>query len=279
MIEHKIVYREFPPGSLLPSERKLGEQLKVNRMTIVRVYEELLAAGLIERKQGSGTRVSTSKWGMLHSGTTNWKSYVEGGTFLPMLPLIKRIKQEANSVKDIYDLAGGDLPTDLSPSSLLVSFLKDITEVDTGFEHVQGQLLLRETIAHYMKELYNINATSSSIIVTTGIQQSIYLITQCLLSPGDAIAIESPSYIYSFPLFQSTGLRVFGLPVDENGINPEDIITLYRKHRIKFIFLNPTYQNPTRTVLSENRWKRIAEIAAELNIPISEGDSYNPYLL
>ncbi len=62
-IEQKISYGEFPPGTLLPSERKLAEQLNVNRMTIVHVYDKLNAVGLVERKRGSGTRVSTHKWG------------------------------------------------------------------------------------------------------------------------------------------------------------------------------------------------------------------------
>ena len=84
-IEEKIAYGEYPPGSRLPSERKMAEQLNVNRMTIVHVYDELQASGLVERKKGSGTRVSTHKWGILPKGVTNWRKYIEGGTFLTYL--------------------------------------------------------------------------------------------------------------------------------------------------------------------------------------------------
>ncbi len=280
IIEQKITNGEYPPGSLLPPERKLGELLNVNRMTIVRVYDELAATGLIIRKQGSGTRVNTHKWGILPSGATNWKKYIEGGTFLPMLPLIKRIKKESASQRIRFDLTSLELPDDLFPAHLWFHFLQDIEKETILFNksdnHMQGQFALRETIAQYMKEFYHINTSSSSILVTTGTHQSLHLITQCLLSPGDAIALESPSYLYSLPLFQSAGLRVFDLPVDENGMDPEGIIDLHRKHRIKFIFTNPIFQNPTGTVLSESRRKRVAEIAAELNIPICEGDPYNP---
>ena len=83
IIEEKIAYGELPSGSLLPSERKLAEQLKVNRMTIVHVYDELQASGLVERKKGSGTRVSTHKWVILPKGVTNWRKYIESGSFLP----------------------------------------------------------------------------------------------------------------------------------------------------------------------------------------------------
>jgi DNA-binding transcriptional MocR family regulator len=272
-IEEKISYGEFPAGSLLPSERKLAERLNVNRMTIVHVYDELQASGLVERKKGSGTRVSTHKWGILPKGVTNWRKYIEGGSFLPTYPLIRRIREEAKQMKDGLNMSSGELSADLFPAHFLqASFAEQTFPSNLGYVHPQGHLPLRETIADYVKKYHNINTTSSSILITSGAQQAIHLITQCLLNPGDAVAIEAPSYCYSLPLFQSAGLRIFGLPVDEYGINPDDIVTLYRKHKIRMIFLNPTYQSPTGTVLPETRRKRVLEISAELGIPIVEDD-------
>jgi GntR family transcriptional regulator, regulator for abcA and norABC len=96
-----------------------------------------------------------------------------------------------------------------------------------------------------------------------------------LLKPGDAVAIEDPSYCFSLPLFQSAGLRTFLLPVDQHGINPDDLISLHRKHRIRMIFLNPNYQNPTGTILHPTRRKRILELSSEFGIPIIEDDPYS----
>lgn len=275
-IEQKIAYGEFPPGTLLPSERKLAEQLSVNRMTIVHVYDELQASGLVERKRGSGTQVSAHKWGILPKGITNWRKYVEGGSFLPTYPLIRRVREEAKQLEDGFDLASGELSADLFPSRLLQSSLIDESfPNDLSYEHPQGYLSLRETVASYVKTHHNINTTSSSVLITSGAQQALYLITQCLLSPGDAVAIESPSYCYSLPLFQSAGLRIFGLPVGAEGINPDDIEDLYRKHQIRMIFLNPTYQNPTGTVLSDALRKEVVEISEKLGIPIVEDDPFS----
>ena len=272
-IEEKIAYGELPPGSLLPSERKLAQQLNVNRMTIVHVYDELQASGLVERKKGSGTRVSTHKWGVLPKGVTNWRKYIESGSFLPTYPLIKRIRDEAKVMKNGYNLASGELSADLFPSGFLKSsFNEQITTNDFGYLNAQGHLDFRETLSSYVKDFHNIHTTSSSVLITSGAQQALYLITQCLLSPGDAVAIEAPSYSYSLPLFQSAGLRIFGLPVDENGINPDDIVTLHRKHQIRMVFLNPTFQSPTGTVLSDTRRKRVLEVSSELGIPIVEDD-------
>ncbi|WP_445506128.1 MocR-like pyridoxine biosynthesis transcription factor PdxR [Niallia sp. 03190] len=275
-IEEKIAYGEFPPGSLLPSERKLAEQLNVNRMTIVHVYDELQASGLVQRKKGSGTQVSTHKWGVLPKGVTNWRKYVEGGSFLPTYPLIRHIREAAKRMENGFDLASGELSADLFPTRILQSsFTKALFPDDLGYEHPQGHLPFRETVAAYMKSYHHIDTTSSSVLITSGAQQALYLLTQCLLSPGDAIAFEAPSYCYSLPLFQSTGLRIFGLQVDAHGINPDDIVSLHRKHQIRMVFLNPTYQNPTGTVLTDKRRKKVLEISTELGIPIVEDDPFS----
>ena len=257
----------------MPSERKLAEQLKVNRMTIVHVYDELQASGLVERKKGSGTRVSTHKWGILPKGVTNWRKYIERGSFLPTYPLIRRIREEAKQMKDGFNLSSGELSADLFPARFLqASFAEQTFPHNLGYEHPQGHLTFRKTIASYVKEYHHIHTTSSSVLITSGAQQALYLITQCLLNPGDAVAIEAPSYSYSLPLFQSAGLRIFAFPIDDEGINPDDIIAYYPKHQIRMIFLNPTFQSPTGTVMTQTSRKRVLEIAAELGIPIVEDD-------
>ena len=273
MIEERIAYGEFPPGSLLPSERKLALELDVNRMTIAHVYDELQASGLVERKKGSGTRVSSHKWGILPKGVTNWRKYIESGPFIPTYPLVKKIRDVAKGMNDGFNLASGELSSDLFPTHLLQSsFADQMMSNDLGHVHQQGHLPFRETLAQYVKKDLNIQTTSSSVLITSGAQQALYLITQCLLSPGDAVAIEAPSYSYSLPLFQSAGLRIYGLPVDQEGVNPDDIVKLYKKHQIRMIFLNPTFQSPTGTVLSDRRREKVLEISAQLGIPIVEDD-------
>ncbi|GAA3326953.1 hypothetical protein GCM10020331_064960 [Ectobacillus funiculus] len=80
-IEHGISSGEFPPDSVLPSERTLAKELQVNRSTVVAAYEELQALGVIERKKGSGTRVSTDIWGIAHKRIPNWGAIYGGRLF------------------------------------------------------------------------------------------------------------------------------------------------------------------------------------------------------
>ncbi len=274
-IERRISFGEFPPGSVLPSERELAKQLQVNRSTIVAAYEELRAEGIVESKRGSGTRVSTDIWGIPHKRVPNWRLLVEGGAFLPNFPLIRQIRKETQE-NELLDMASGELSADLFPTKAFRRIMSEQPfDSYLGYENPQGNLPLRETIATHVKTLKNIDATPSSILITSGAQQALHLIVQCLLKPGDAVAIEDPSYCYSLPLFESAGLRTFSLPVDKHGVNPDDLEAIHRKHRLKMVFLNPNFHNPTGTLLSAARKKRILELSSEYGIPIIEDDPYS----
>ena len=95
--------------------------------------------------------------------------------------------------------------------------------------------MLRKTIAH-VQQYKQIEADSSSILITSGAQQALNLIVQCLLKPGDAIAIGRSFVLFFAPMFKSAGLNIFHLPVDKDGMNPDDLIDLHKKHRICMVF-------------------------------------------
>ncbi len=116
--------------------------------------------------------------------------------------------------------------------------------------------------------------STDNVLITSGGQQAFHLIAQCLLQPGDGIAIESPSYLYSLRLFTSAGIRLYPIPVDHDGLIPEKIEELYYKNKIRMVFTNPTYQNPTGTVLSESRRRKLVRVCEKLRIPLIEDDPY-----
>jgi DNA-binding transcriptional MocR family regulator len=274
-IEQGISSSLFPPDSLLPSERSLAKELGVNRSTVVSAYEELQALGIVERKKGSGTRVSTDIWGVSHKRIPNWGRYVEDGSFLPNLPLVQKIRTEIQK-NNLVNLASGELSADMMPTEAFQNILSRQPFLGSlGYDHPQGNEALRHTIVSHIREYKKIDTDSSSILITSGAQQALHLIVECLLKPGDAVAIEDPSYCYSLPLFQSAGLRTFLLPVDKHGANPEDLLALHKKHRIRMVFLNPDYQNPTGAVMSISRRKKFLELSTELGIPIIEDDPYS----
>ncbi|WP_462411381.1 MocR-like pyridoxine biosynthesis transcription factor PdxR [Neobacillus sp. Marseille-QA0830] len=274
-IESGIADGTFPPDKPLPSERALAKELNINRSTVVAAYDELESNGLIQRHRGSGTTISKDIWGITKKRIPSWNRYIEAGSFLPNLPVTQRIRKEAVEHK-LINLASGELSEDLFP----LRYLREITSSRSfigslGYDHPQGNAILRETIANHVKQYRNIETNPSSILITSGAQQALHLVVQCLLKQGDAVALEDPSYNYNLPIFKSAGLKPYYIPVNHDGINPDDLLSLHKKHRIRMIFLNPSFQNPTGAFLSEKKRQAILELSSEHGIPVVEDDPYS----
>ncbi|WP_045521278.1 MocR-like pyridoxine biosynthesis transcription factor PdxR [Neobacillus niacini] len=274
-IENGIANGTFPPDKPLPSERNLAKELDINRSTVVAAYDELESNGLIQRNRGSGTTISKDIWGITKKRIPSWNRYIEAGSFLPNLPVTQRIRKEAVEHK-LINLASGELSEDLFPLDSLRQITVSRSFIGSlGYDHPQGNLILRETITKHVKQFRRIESDPSSILITSGAQQALHLVVQCLLKPGDAVALEDPSYSYNLPIFKSAGIKPYFLSVYKDGINPDDLLTLHKKHRIKMIFLNPSFQNPTGTLLQEKQRKAILEISSEHGIPVVEDDPYS----
>lgn len=274
-LENGIADGTFPPDKPLPSERYLAKELNINRSTVVAAYDELESNGLIQRNRGSGTTISKDIWGITKKRIPSWNRYIEAGSFLPNLPVTQRIRKEAVEHK-LINLASGELSEDLFP----IAYLREITSTRSfigslGYDHPQGNEILRNTITEHVRQFRKIETSPSSILITSGAQQALHLVVQCLLKPGDAVVLEDPSYNYNLPIFKSAGIKPFYLSVDKNGINSEELLSLHRKHRIRMIFLNPAYQNPTGSILNEKQRKAILDISSEHGIPVVEDDPYS----
>lgn len=268
-IEQAIALGQLSPGERLPSERDLSIWLEVNRSTVIRAFDELAERNIIVKKAGSGTYVNDQKWGLLASPSFNWRNNLMNSYRQPAATL-------PQTQHNYYDLRNGDLPIELYPSlklpemdwqSLILAEQQDATQM--------GILSLRETVQSYVKQRFNFTVPVEQILITSGTQQAISLIALGLLKPGDAIGIEQPSYFYALPIFQSVGLRIYGIPVDQQGVSIQRLDELIHKHSLKMIFVNPNFQNPTGAVMSSERKKALIEFCQRKNLPIVEDDAYS----
>ncbi|MFD2328415.1 PLP-dependent aminotransferase family protein [Cohnella sp. GCM10020058] len=272
--EQKIKSGELTAGSPLPAERKLAAQLEVNRTTVIQAYEELRASGWVVSKIGSGTVVAGGDASPLRPA--DWRKYLDVGTMLPNSDAMRRIRSGLRKEAGLVDFASGELSEALFPGETVRGiFSGQPYDGPLGYDDPQGYGPFREALSDFLSRHLHIGTSASSLLITSGSQQSLFLIMQCLLNQGDAVGVETPSYCFSLPLLQSAGLRVYPLPVGPVGIDPEDVKRLHRKHRLKMLFLNPNFQNPTGTVLSAERRAALLGIAEKEGIPIVEDDPFS----
>jgi DNA-binding transcriptional MocR family regulator len=122
--------------------------------------------------------------------------------------------------------------------------------------------------------LRGLPAGAGEILVTTGSQQALGLVASVLPDPGDNVLVENPSYLAALQTFSFAGARLVPVHCDDDGIDPQALPELIARHAPKFLYLVPTFQNPTGRTLPAERRRRLAEIAAEHGLWLVEDDPY-----
>ncbi|MGI9100662.1 MAG: PLP-dependent aminotransferase family protein, partial [Solirubrobacteraceae bacterium] len=179
---------------------------------------------------------------------------------------------------EVISFAGGLPAPELFPAELIAgAFAAALAPREAAralqYSSTEGDPLLRELLAQRLA-LRGLPAGADEILVTTGSQQALGLVASVLLDPGDAVLVENPSYLAALQCFGFAGARLVPAPCDDDGLDPEQLPALIAEHRPKFLYVVPTFQNPTGRTLTERRRRRLAEVAAEHGLWIVEDDPY-----
>jgi DNA-binding transcriptional MocR family regulator len=183
---------------------------------------------------------------------------------------------------EIVSLAGGMPNLSAIPMDMMAGIVEKLIRED-GQEALQygsgqGHPQLREQICDVMA-LEGIKANPDDVLVTTGSQQALDLISRIFIDPGDVVLVEAPSYVGALGTFAQYEASVVHVEMDENGLIPEAlrqaIKTLrYQGRRIKFLYLIPNYQNPAGVLLPADRRSEILDICRSEKIFIVEDNPY-----
>lgn len=274
-IKEKIANGEWPIGTKIPSQRSLAKHFAVNRSTVITALEELIADGLIEGTMGKGTIVINNTWTLLakHS-TPDWDKYVAAGFQQPSRKTVQEINQsESNST--LIQLSKGELSNELFPLDIMKEMMEKVAHnMDAfGYEEPKGYLPLREALSSYLQTV-GIHASPSSILIVSGALQALQLIAMGLLQSGSTVFLDQPSYLYSLHVFQSAGMRMAGLQMDEEGLMPESIKMTPNMRTRAILYTNPCFQNPTGVLMSKKRREEILAFSEQHHLPIIEDDIY-----
>ena len=183
---------------------------------------------------------------------------------------------------EIVSLAGGMPNLSAFPMEMMASvvdkLIKDHGQEALQYGNGQGHPRLREQICEVMA-LEGIRAHPDDVIITTGSQQALDLISRIFLDPNDVVLVEAPSYVGALGTFHQYEGQVVHVAMDNDGLIPDALreaikVTRSAGHKIKFLYLIPNYQNPAGVLLSPERRTEILEICREEKIFVIEDNPY-----
>ncbi len=137
----------------------------------------------------------------------------------------------------------------------------------------EGYGPLREQIAGFMNSKCATLAPEQ-LIVTTGSQQALDLLGKTLVGPSDKVIVEGPTFLATIQCFRLYGAELISAPLDEEGVDVDRLERLIVEHRPKFVYLIPTFGNPSGRMLGLARRQRLLEIAVRHNTILVEDDPY-----
>lgn len=244
-VEDEVHAGRLLPGGALPTVRELGERLKVSPATVAAAYKLLRGRGLITGAGRGGTRVAPR----------------------PPSPAAKRAVPVAEGLRD---LASGN------PDPLLLPAVAGVLPAIRGDPHLYGDTTELPALMRFLKGEFDADGIpSGALTLTSGALDAIERTLREHLRPGDAVAVEDPSFPGLLDLLGSAGYGRVPMAVDDEGPVPADVEQALR--RASAIIVTPRAQNPTGAALSVARAKALRRLLrARPGVLLIENDPAGP---
>lgn len=203
------------------------------------------------------------------------------------LPFADRLNNvETSAIRELFKLLGkpgiisfaGGFPDSamFDVAGIQEAANKALTEEPGGalqYGATEGYNPLREQLAAFMGTK-GVSVAPDGLIVTTGSQQALDLLGKTMISPGDKVIVEAPTFLATIQCFRLYGAELISAPIDANGVKTDELEKLMVEHKPKFVYLIPTFGNPSGAMLSLERRKKVLELAVKYNTLIVEDDPY-----
>jgi len=272
LIERKVM----KIGDKLLSVRALSKEQGISLSTAFQAYYLLESKGLIEARPQSGYYVKYSPEHIL--ALPNVSDPVDDAVPVSVDEMINSVYTNLNAGVDVLNFSTAAPSIHLLPMAKLnKAVTQAIRESKSGclnYEHVQGNAMLRKQIA---RQAFNWGGSpgEDDIVVTAGAVEALSLCVKAITKPGDAIAIESPTYNAIFQVMESHGLKVVEIPTDPTlGLDLEYLEQAIPRFDIKACLFVNNFNNPLGSCMPDDRKKKLVDILAKKEIPLIEDDIY-----
>ena len=230
---------------------------------MVNAYKLLEQEGYIYSIKGSGTYVRRSSYDIEIP-------YMEDGDIELMvggiLPLSK------NSI----NFASVSPTPEIFPIEEFKQSLVEVLDRNKGkaflYPEVNGYEPFRESISNFLYANYSMSVDKDQIQVISGGQQGIDIITKALISQGDYIFVENPTYSGAIAAFKSRGAKIIGIPMLKDGLDLEILNKHIKRYKPKFLYMMTNYQSPTTYSYSDNKKKELIKLSKKYDFYIIEDD-------
>jgi 2-aminoadipate transaminase len=196
-------------------------------------------------------------------------------------------KMGVNAIREILkvvsqpgmvSLAGG-IP---APESFPIDIIRELTSIvfekyssrALQYDPTEGFYPLREALADYLQKK-EVHAEADEVLIASGSQGVLDAIGMVLISKGDRIAVEAPTYLGALQAFNPYEPEYIRLDTDDDGLVPASLENILRSTDIKLIYLVPTFQNPTGRTINVERRMEIAAMIKKHDALLIEDDPYS----
>jgi DNA-binding transcriptional MocR family regulator len=274
-IEKLIEKRALKIGDKLLSVRALSKEQGISLSTAFQAYYHLESKGLVEARPQSGYYVRFSPQ---HSLNIPAKCEATDEA-LPvsvdeMIGSVYRNLRDTNLVNFSLSSPAHELLPVAKLNKAVMQAIHNSKDHCLGYEHMQGNVELRKQIA---RQSFNWGGALSEedIVVTAGCMEALALSLKAITQPGDAVAIESPTYFGIFQVMESLGLKVVEIPTDPlTGIDMQCLENSIHKHNIKACLFVCNFNNPVGSCIPDEKKQQLVSLLAKHDIPLIEDDIY-----
>jgi DNA-binding transcriptional MocR family regulator len=282
VVKQSIQSRQLADNSRLPTNRDLAAFLKIDRSTVSRAYFELQKEGLIESHVGRGTIVTADATKRRASefdasaGMMLWSEKFSKASD-SIVGIFNRYAPSKQLSADTIVLASGVPTSEFYPYDDFRRIVADLFKSNRtaemfNYSPAHGNASLCLEVRKFLKG-QSIDVSDEELLMVSGSQQGIDLVSKTFVEPDDVVLIEEPTYTIALATFKASQARFLPIPVDEDGLKVDVLESIISRQRAKLLYVMPNFQNPTGSTMPMARRQRLFEIARKHQLPILE-DNY-----